>query len=220
MPPLQNLEFAMSALVPESAIKRKTAHQKLEKANGKVASLLTQISHACNSFLHPERLFRIKMQTSSLFCGHHFAIILDCDSCCNTLPSELEQAVLLMGFMTTSDSLQEVRFSGAISVTWHYPAWWDASHQDCDPNHHTETKQVAGTHTLPTSTQAAEQNNLHGRYYSGIRLGINLAWRQLAKNKVTFLVTKTRPSSTGPEGILQRIQASAWTQELDSSMLC
>lgn len=90
-------------LLPASTVKRKIAHQKPETVGGKVESLLTQISHAYNPFLLPERQFCIKMQMSSLFCGLHFVIILDCDSYCNTLPSGLQQAVLLLALMTTAD---------------------------------------------------------------------------------------------------------------------
>lgn len=89
-------------LLPASTVKGRIAHQKLEKVGEEVASLLTQISHACNPFLVPERQFCIKMQTS-LFCGLYFVIILERDSCCNTLPSGLGQAVSLLGLMTTAD---------------------------------------------------------------------------------------------------------------------
>lgn len=89
-------------LLPASAVKGKIAHQTLEKVGGKVASLLTRISHACNPFLVPETAAFIKMQIS-LFCELHFVIILKCDSCCNTHPSGLEQAVLLLKLMTTAD---------------------------------------------------------------------------------------------------------------------
>lgn len=68
-----------------------------------------------------------------------------------------------------------------------------------------ENTQVAGTPTLPT--WAVEQRDLHGGYYPGIGLGAILAWRELARNKVTSLVTKSRPRSTGPAD--GRFQASA-----------
>lgn len=89
-------------LLPASAVKGKIAHQALEKVGGKVASLLTQIYHACNPVPVPETAAFIKMQTSS-FCELYFVIILECDSCYNTHPSGLEQAVLLLELMTTAD---------------------------------------------------------------------------------------------------------------------
>lgn len=68
-----------------------------------------------------------------------------------------------------------------------------------------DSTQVAGTPTLPT--WAVEQRDLHGGYYPGTGLGTILAWRELARNKVTSLVTKSKPRSPGPAH--WRFQASA-----------
>lgn len=104
------------------------------------------------------------------------------------------------------NSRLKVRFSGVISVTWFSHAQKDSSHKNWDFHHSTGRKHEDSWNTN-SPNMAVEQRDLHGRYYSGIALGANLAWGKLARNKATSLVTKSRPSSPGPA--YWRLQASA-----------